>query len=96
MEKSEFIKDSVKRILGMMVMILVFVVGILALYFSLLLVGQQETLKTTEDEYIVYLDEGEKQETPSEKDGSVVVVNDDSLRVQVVTPLTPTEGVKGQ
>ncbi len=80
----------------MSVMILVFVIGILALQFSSLLVGQQETLKTTEDEYIVYLDEGEKQETPSEKDGSVVVVNDDSLRVQVVTPLTPTEGVKGQ
>ena len=91
MEKSEFIKDSVKRILGMMVMILIFVIGILALYFSSLLVGQQEELKTSEDEFIIYQDELDEQEESSITDGVVVVLNDDSLSVRVVKPLTSKE-----
>lgn len=93
MEKTEFIKDSVKRILGMSVMILVFVIGILALYFSSLLIGQQETLKTSEDEFIIYLDEGETHKESSETDSPIVVLNDDNLTVREVKPLSPTEGV---
>ena len=96
MEKNELIKDSVKRILGTAVMILVFTIGLLALQLSLVLVGHQEELKTSEDEFIIYQDELDEQEESSITDGAVVVLNDDSLSVQVVKPLTPTEGVKGQ
>lgn len=77
-------------------MILVFTIGLIALQFSLVVVGHQEELKTSEDEFIIYQDEGETKEEPSITDGAVVVLNDDSLSVQVVKPLTPTEGVKGQ
>ena len=94
MEKSEFIKNSVKRILGMMIMILVFTIGILALYFSALLVGQQETLKTTGEEFIIYLDEGGGNEETAKTDSAVFVEIDDNLRVQEIKPLTPVEGTK--
>lgn len=94
MEKNEAVKNGVKKILGSTVMILVFTIGILALQLSLMLVGHQEDLKTSEDEYVVYQDEGEKGEEPSKTDGVVVVLNDDSLSVRVVKPLTPMEGAK--
>ena len=96
MEKNELIKDSVKRILGTAVMILVFTIGLIALQFSLVVVGHQEELKTSEDEFIIYQDELDEQEESSITDGAVVVLNDDGLSVQVVKPLTPTKGVKGQ
>ena len=95
MEKSEFIKDSVKRILGMMVMILVFTIAILVLCFSSLLVGQQETLKTNGEEFVL-LDGDETPGEATETDGAVVVLNDDNLRMQVIKPLSPTKGVKEQ
>lgn len=95
MEKSEFIKDSIKRILGMMVMILVFAIGIFVLYFSSLLVGQQETLKTNGEEFVL-LDGDETPGEATETDGAVVVLNDDNLRMQVIKPLSPTKGVKEQ
>ena len=96
MEKNEIIKGSIKRILGSMVMILVFTIGLIALQLSLVLVGHQEELKTGDGEFVIYQDEVENQEEPSMADGVIVVVNDDSLSFQVVKPMTPTEGVKGQ
>ena len=77
-------------------MILVFTIGLIALQFSLVVVGHQEELKTSEDEFIIYQDELDEQEESSITDGAVVVLNDDGLSVQVVKPLTPTKGVKGQ
>ena len=94
MEKNELIKDSLKKILGTTVIILVFTIGILALQLSLLLVGHQEELKTSEDEFILYQDVVEKKEEPSKTDGAVVVLNDDSLSIRVVKPFTPVEGAK--
>ena len=96
MGKNELIKDSVKKILGTAVMILVFTIGLLALQLSLVLVGHQEELKTGEGEFIIYQDDGEMLEAPSVTDGAVVVLNDGSLSFQVVKPMTPTEGIKGQ
>lgn len=94
MEKNESVKIGVKKILGSTVMILVFTIGLIALQLSLMLVGHQEELKASEDEYVIYQDEGEKGEESSKTDGVVVVLNDDSLSVRVVRPLTPMEGAK--
>ena len=91
MEKNELIKDSVKKILGTAVMILVFTIGLIALQLSVVLVGHQEELKTSEDEFIIYQDELDEQEESSITDGVVVVLNDDSLSIRVVKPLTPKE-----
>lgn len=96
MDKSDYIKDSIKRIFGTSVMILIFVIGILALHVSFLLVGQQENLKTSGEEFIIYLDEVQKNEETSKTGGSVYVEKTDNLKVQVVKPVSPTEGVKGQ
>ena len=93
MEKSEFIKDSIKRILGMMVMILVFAIGIFVLYFSSLLVGQQEMLKTTGEEFIIYLDDEEEHEVMSRTESTTSGEKDDNTGVRVVKPLAPVEGV---
>lgn len=96
MGKNELIKDSVKKILGTAVMILVFTIGLIALQLSLVLVGHQEELKTGAGEFVIYQDEVENQEEPSMADGVVVVLNDDSLSFQVVKPKAPMEVVKGQ
>lgn len=94
MGKTEIIKDSVKGIFSMMVMVLIFVIGILVLISSATLVGHQETLKTAEGE-IIYLDEeGSSGSTGTRT--TIVVENDDNLKVKVVQPISPTESVEGQ
>ena len=86
MEKSDIIKESIKGILSMLVMILIFVIGILAVYFSSLLVGHQETLKTSSGE-VIYVDQ--KSTNESSGNGTTIVVEkDDNLRVKQITPLS--------
>jgi hypothetical protein len=89
MDRSGYIKDYVKRLLGMMVMILVFVLGITLLYFSSLLVGQQEMLKTTDGD-ILYSDEVKHSDEPA----TIVVENDENLKIRHIAPLSPVEDVK--
>lgn len=94
MGKAEIIKDSVKGILSMMVMVLIFVIGILVLCFSSLLVGHQEELKTAEGE-IIYVDQASSHGS-SGKGTTIVVENDDDLKVKVIKPISPNESVIGQ
>lgn len=86
MEKSDIIKESIKGILSMLVMILIFVIGILAVYFSSLLVGHQETLKTSSGE-VIYVDQKSTHES-SGNGTTIVVEKDDNLRVKQITPLS--------
>lgn len=87
MDKSDIIKESIKRILSMLVLILIFVIGILAVCFSSLLVGHQESLKTSSGEFI-YLDQNNTH--GSTGNGTTIVVEtDDNLRVKQITPLSP-------
>ena len=92
MGKVDLIKDSIKRIFGMMVMILIFVIGILALHFSTLLVGQQETIKTTGGEELYVTNTQNQSSGPA---GSIVMESDEDLRVKQIAPVTPVEEVKG-
>lgn len=87
MGKAELIKDSLKKIISMGIVVLIFVIAILSLYFSSILVGHQETLKTSSDE-VIYLDGSESHEST---EGGVTIVQetDDSLRVRQITPLSP-------
>lgn len=91
MEKSDLIKESIKSLLSMMILILIFVIAIFAVYFSSLLVGQQEELRTAggEDLYVTATN-GDS----SGSDSTIVVENSDELKVKQITPLSPTEGLK--
>ena len=91
MEKSDLIKESIKSLLSMMILILIFVIAIFAVYFSSLLVGQQEELRTAggEDLYVTVTN-GDS----SGSDSTIVVENSDELKVKQITPLSPTEGLK--
>ena len=91
MEKSDLIKESIKSLLSMMILILIFVIAIFAVYFSSLLVGQQEELRTAggEDLYVTVTN-GDS----SGSDSTIVVENSDELKVKPITPLSPTEGLK--
>lgn len=86
MDKSDIIKESIKRILSMLVMILIFVIGILAVYFSSLLVGHQETLKTSSGE-VISVDQKSTHESSGDRT-TIVVEKDDNLRVKQITPLS--------
>ena len=77
----------------MIVMILVFAIGIFALYFSSLLVGQQEALKTTGEEFIINLDDEEEHEVMSKTESTTSGEIDDDTGVRVVKPLAPVEGI---
>ena len=74
-----------------MILILIFVIAIFAVYFSSLLVGQQEELRTAggEDLYVTVTN-GDS----SGSDSTIVVENSDELKVKQITPLSPTEGLK--
>ena len=90
MEKSDLIKESIKSLLSMMILILIFVIAIFAVYFSSLLVGQQEELRTAGGEHLyVTVTNGDS----SGSDSTIVVENSDELKVKPITPLSPTEGL---
>ena len=88
MGKSELIKESLKKVISMGIMVLIFVIAILALYFSSILIGHQETLKTSSDE-LIYVDSIDSYES-SGTVTTIVPDNDDNLRVRQITPLSPT------
>ena len=78
----------------MLVTILIFVIGILALYFSSLLIGQQEKLKTTGVEVFYY--EVEDTHNSSQSGDTIEIQTGNDLRVQEIKPLSPMDGEKGK
>lgn len=90
--KSEMLKESVKRLVSTFVMVFIFVIGLLAVQVSSLIVGQQEEFKTTggEEVYVNRTDES------SATGGTIVVENDKNLRVREITPVKTVESINGQ
>jgi len=84
--KSELIKESIKKIISMLIMVLIFVIGILAMYFSSLLIGHQETLKTSSEE-VIYVDSSDSHES-SGTGTTIVQEKDDNLKVRQITPVS--------
>ncbi len=86
MGKAELIKESLKKVISMGIMVLIFVIAILALYFSSLLIGHQETLKTSSGE-VIYVDNSSDSHEPA---GGTTIVQerDDNLKVRQVTPVS--------
>lgn len=90
MGKAELIKESLKKVISMGIMVLIFVIAILALYFSSLLIGHQETLKTSSGE-VIYVDNSS--DSHEQTGTTIVQEKDDNLKIRQVTPVSGISNV---